>query len=113
MPDVQSEAAERERQLIEKVEQVRDLRNYVSSIGVIIEESAASSLNSAGGVEGPLMYWRQRPDGERESQAALIEGSGGGYNPVERLSIFTSSDDVLARAERCAGLGGEVAVIQS
>jgi hypothetical protein len=34
----------------------------------------ASSLDAAGGVEGPLVYWSERPDGERESEAALIEG---------------------------------------
>jgi|GEM_PF-1785298 len=74
VPDVQSEAAERERQLIDKVEQVRNLRNYVSSIGVVNADSDASQLDSAGGIDGPLVYWRERPEGERESEAALIEG---------------------------------------
>ncbi len=74
VPDIQSEAAERERQLIDKIEQVRDLRNYVSSIGVVKVESDASPLDSAGGIEGPLMYWREPPEGERESEEALIEG---------------------------------------
>jgi hypothetical protein len=74
VPDVQSEGAERERQLIDKIEQVRDLRNFVSSIDVVNADSAPSLLDSAGGIEGPLMYWRERPEGERESETALIEG---------------------------------------
>ena len=74
VPDIQSEAAERERQLIDKIEQVRDLRNYVSSIGVVNVASDASPLDPAGGIDGPLMYWRERPEGERESEEALIEG---------------------------------------
>lgn len=86
VPDVQSEAAERERQLIDKVEQVRELRNYVSSIGVVNVQVPA------GGIDGPLMYWRERAEGERVSEMALIEG----VLIQEGDCLFVGSDEFRA-----------------
>jgi hypothetical protein len=47
VPDIASAAVERERQLIGKIEQVRDLRNYVSSLGVVDGGADASGTSAS------------------------------------------------------------------
>jgi hypothetical protein len=39
------------------------------------EEPLTSDLDSAGGVDGPVMYWRERPRGEDESEDSEIVGT--------------------------------------